>query len=108
MKPETEKILLALREKFNNIPDAQGKEDFYTVVEALITLFVDEAPGLVDPKNAPNVKGALFVSALMGLGSQAMQMNQLQDQGVPDEDIPFVKKFEKFKHLMDMLNIYSA
>jgi len=111
MKPATAEILERIKKNFDEVPPAQAQQDFFRIIEALVELFVDEEPGLVNPKIDASMKGAMFFKALLKLGGDGLSANSEKDF-IPEEDwekqIPFMAKMKKFLGLEEILTRYSA
>ncbi len=110
MKPQTQAVLLRIKENFDKTSDAVAKADLYAIVEALAELFVDEEPRLVDPNVDEDLKGAMFFKALLNIGLGGGEAIA-QKKYIPEEDwetkLPFIAKMKKFMKLEDVLIRYS-
>ena len=106
MKKETQVILDRINKNMAATPDKVAKEDLRKLIEALVELFVDEEPRLVDSAVDPEIKGGLFFKSIgrLALAGGEAWMNR---QYIPDEENPFLLKIKKFFSLEETLVRYS-
>ena len=106
MKPETQKILDRINANIDSTPDKVCKEDFQRVISAVVELFLDEEPKIIDPSIDPEKKGVLFFKAISRMGLAGVE-SWTQRDFVPMEKSPFFLKLKKFTSLEDLLTRYS-
>lgn len=106
MKKETTQAIERIKENFKSVPDNIAKEDFYRVVEALVMLFVDSEPRLLDPTIDPEMKGVMFFKAILSMGTEGVQAFKLKEF-MPEDQIPFLVKVQKFYALEDIISRYA-
>lgn len=106
MKPETQEVLNRVKQNMQQTSPDKVKQDFYNLIEAVVEVFVDAEPKLVDKTIDPDLKGTLFFKSLGRLALQGGEawMNRAY---IPDDKNEFIQKLKKFMQLEEVLMHYS-